>query len=105
MVSCREGKGGGGGRGGERERAIVRVSDNCESKYKWKMAIAWSFRRFPYFKSVITIVFFSLFQENFPHYKACCVEGVEMTKARVKQLEDDLKKQMEKERKASITKK
>ncbi|XP_066984665.1 glutathione S-transferase 1-like isoform X1 [Macrobrachium rosenbergii] len=44
-------------------------------------------------------------KENFPHYKACCLEGVEMTKARVKQLEDDLKKQMEKERKASITKK
>ncbi|XP_042214358.1 glutathione S-transferase 1-like isoform X1 [Homarus americanus] len=44
-------------------------------------------------------------KENFPHYKECCLEGVEMTRARVKQLEADLKKQMEKERKASITKK
>lgn len=44
-------------------------------------------------------------KEGIPCYKECCIEGVEMTRARVKQLEDDLKKQMEKERKASITKK
>ncbi|KAK8752882.1 hypothetical protein OTU49_008061 [Cherax quadricarinatus] len=42
---------------------------------------------------------------NFPYYKECCDEGVAMTRARVKQLEADLKKQMEKERKASLTKK
>ncbi|XP_042868022.1 glutathione S-transferase 1-like isoform X1 [Penaeus japonicus] len=44
-------------------------------------------------------------KENFPYYKECCEQGVEMTRARVKQLEADLKKQLEKERKQSLTKK
>lgn len=38
-------------------------------------------------------------------YKECCLEGVQMTKDRTKFLENEVKKQMEKERKASLTKK
>ncbi|KAK4293298.1 hypothetical protein Pmani_033992 [Petrolisthes manimaculis] len=44
-------------------------------------------------------------KENLSVYKECCEEGVRMTRARVKQLEDDVKKNVEKERKASLTKK
>lgn len=44
-------------------------------------------------------------KNNLPYYKPCCEEGVEMTRARVKQMEEDVKKQAEKERKASVTKK
>ncbi|KAK8395678.1 hypothetical protein O3P69_005638 [Scylla paramamosain] len=38
-------------------------------------------------------------------YKECCEEGVRMTKDRTKFLETEVKKQMEKERKASLPKK
>lgn len=38
-------------------------------------------------------------------YKECCLEGVQMTKDRTKFLENETKKQMEKERKASLPKK
>ncbi|KAF2359295.1 Glutathione S-transferase C-terminal [Trinorchestia longiramus] len=40
-----------------------------------------------------------------PYYKDCCVQGIEMTKAHMKQVEEDAKKQAEKERKASAGKK
>ncbi|XP_018013755.1 glutathione S-transferase 1-like isoform X1 [Hyalella azteca] len=44
-------------------------------------------------------------REQLPYYKDCCLQGIEMTKARIKQVEEDLKIQAEKERKASSGKK
>lgn len=44
-------------------------------------------------------------RDQLPYYKECCIKGIEMTRQRVKQVEEDLKKQAEKERKASTGKK
>lgn len=40
-----------------------------------------------------------------PFFKECCDEGIQITRSRMKQMEDDIKKSTEKERKASIPKK